>query len=126
MSDEAYSKITGVKCGRPERDLLALERVMDETTKVNKEQVYKELDELMSTSFQVINKTFRDMDKNRDGTLQPEELRMALKAHGMTMTDENFEDLWSDFDEVSERSLAFFSKTRKQGLYRKRHHLLRL
>jgi len=114
MTDEAYSKITGVKCGVKLVQKVGFETIMSETAVVEKAQVYKALDELMITDFQRINRTFREMDDNGDGTLQPEEFRNALKVHGMKMSDKNFNDLWSDFDndgdgnitykEVSERS----------------------
>ncbi|GMH56135.1 hypothetical protein TL16_g02065 [Triparma laevis f. inornata] len=103
-----YAALTGVKLDFSQlEDGGALTHTVEGTHEHTIEEVYLELDKLMLTNFHHINKTFRDIDINQDGTLQPNEFRAALKLHGMTMKDEAFELLWSDFDEDGDGSITY-------------------
>lgn len=66
-----------------------------------------QLDKIMSGSFHEINKTFREIDDNGDGTLQPEEFRKALSTHGMKLNDNKFDILWKEFDVDGDGSITY-------------------
>ena len=114
ISTGDYAALTGVKLDFSKlEDGGALTHSADDTQEVTIEEVYEELDKLMLTSFHHINKTFRDIDINQDGTLQPNEFRAALKLHGMVMKDEAFQMLWSDFDVDGDGSITYVEFVRR-------------
>jgi hypothetical protein len=108
MSTDDYAQLTGVKLDFEKVDNLGLfASAAKGLEEVTLEVVYAELDKIMSSSFHEINKTFREIDDNGDGTLQPEEFRKALLSHGMKLTDEKFKTLWKEFDVDGDGSITY-------------------
>lgn len=114
MKPDDYAQLTGIKLDFEKVDDLGLfasqASGMEEVTL---EVVYHELDKIMASSFHEINKTFRDIDDNGDGTLQPEEFRKALLIHGMKVSDEKFDILWKQFDADGDGSITYKEFVRK-------------
>merc|ERR1711865_588068 len=52
-------------------------------------------------------KVFRDLDANKNGKLEPDEVRAALKALGSEMTDENFNKMFNKLDKTDQGALSF-------------------
>lgn len=119
MTTEDYAQLAGVKLSfeSEEASAFAAAPVNNDGAllkgKVPLEKVYEELDKLMLNSFQIINKTFRDIDVNQDGTLQPSEFRECLRIHGMQLSDQNFDTLWREFDVDGDGSITYKEFVRK-------------
>ncbi|XP_062522286.1 EF-hand calcium-binding domain-containing protein 6-like [Corticium candelabrum] len=80
------------------------------------EQVEKELREKISDQWGTMARAFRMFDMNGDGVISKAELRKVLESFCFQMSDSQFDQLWSKYDENRDGQLQYMEFVKRLGV----------